>query len=144
MKRSHTISVIQLIFGCLFLTSCSVLIAQQGQYPDVLKDGTPRKDVIAKMGEPESTIPADFYRSVNEENKPCIRDAYTVTGKIPEPNLANQYMNASVITLGLAEIIFFPVELIRSIITLFTTKQIFILYCKMEGSDVLWATPWHY
>lgn len=126
--------IFEIMLTIASLSGCSILLARDGKYSDVLKEGTPRQDVIAKLGPPHATVnAANVWR---EDKTTCIVDSYVLTGKIQDQNLSMRYMEMNVGTFGLGEFILFPLELIRSIYTSFTTKDVLLMYCRRQGVEV--------
>jgi len=135
----YCILVISLV--CLSLTGCSTLLVQNSKLSDVLKAGTHRQEVIAKLGGSKSTETS--IDAVGDDKTPCVVDSYIVTGKIPDQNLATLYMQMDVMTFGAGEIILFPFELIRTVIASFSTKEkvVSVMYCRRQGVEVVSGVP---
>jgi len=141
MNKLRTTFILAAAVTSLSLSGCSTLLAQGGKHSDVLKAGTPRQDVIAKLGSAKST--KNSIDSVGDDKTPCVVDSYIVTGKIPDRNLATKYMDMNVMTFGAGEIILFPLELIRSVISSFSTKEkeVSVMYCRIQGVEVISGVP---
>ena len=117
------------------------MLARSGKHSDVLKDGTPRQDVIAKLGGPKST--EKTTAAEGDDKATCIADSYIVTGKVPEQSLATRYIDMNMMTFGAGEIILFPYEIVRSVIASFSTKEneVSVTYCIRQGVETVSGVP---
>lgn len=125
----------------LILTGCSTMIAGGSRHADVLKEGVPRQAVTEKLGKPQSSEKS--AHAVGDDGSACVVDSYLITGNPPNPGLARTYMEIDLMTLGVSEILFFPMELIRSTLASFETREVAVMYCKKQGGEVVRGMPLH-
>ena len=142
MKAAHRAAIAFALTTSLFTSGCSSLMARSSAYSEVLSAGTPRDAVIAKLGPPKTTVAIEHDPYLIRDDKTtCTRESFVVRGKIPEENLATNYMNLNLMTLGLSELLLFPIELGRSASASVTEKEVFVHFCKHDGNNVLVGLP---
>ena len=142
MTVSTIRAILLIAIAPLLLSSCSSLLARSSTYADVLSAGTPRAEVVAKLGQPKTVtvVELDHYL-VGDSKAPCTRESFLLRGKIPDENLATNYMNLNAMTLGLAEFLLFPIELGRSAASSVVEKEIFVHFCQRGDTSVIVGLP---
>src|SRR5262249_27556299 len=84
----------------------------------------PRSQIVAALGKPDAVCESHSHGH-------CWRELYVVSGKYPNPKLAVDYADTDLATLGVAEVVLFPAELLRSAYKSMSTGTLGVVYCTL-------------
>lgn len=139
MKKLYAM-LMTLSLTAVFLSGCSVGMAVSGREEmnmSIVYPGVPRKAVISRLGEPES--------SVMDEDGNYIDTYVIVKGNEPSAGRAVVHGTLDVLSLGLWEIVGTPVEIIegvetKSALTIFYDSEERILDIQTTDRSILEAS----